>query len=82
MTEERLDSKSDIAAELAHRDIMIATKDDQIEIERLVMMPHFLALMDGLEIPNPEWYLKQNPEILRKVGAAIAHQAKYVTNKR
>ena len=34
--------------------------------------------MEGLEIPDPEWYLKQSPEMLRKVGEAIARQAKQV----
>ena len=41
-----------------------------------VVMLHFAALMEGLEIPNIEWYLKQDPEIIRRVGVAIAHQAK------
>jgi hypothetical protein len=50
------------------------------DLERAVML-HFLALMEGLEIPNPEWYLQQHPEVLMRIGRAIAHQAKQAASE-
>ena len=36
-----------------------------------------VALMMGLEIPNPEWWIKnQPPESFMALGAAVAGQAK------
>jgi hypothetical protein len=41
-------------------------------------MAHFLALMESLEIPNPDWWLAQHPGMLKLVGKYIAKQAKEV----
>jgi len=44
-------------------------------------VPQLLALMTGLEIPNPEWWIANQPhESFRALGAAIAAQAKQVTD--
>jgi len=40
--------------------------------------PHFIALMEGLEIPHPEWWLTQPPGMLGLVGKYIAKQAQEV----
>jgi len=42
------------------------------------VMPHFIALMEGLEIPHPEWWLMQHPGMLGLVGKYIAKQAQEV----
>jgi len=41
-------------------------------------MPHFLALMESLEIPHPDWWLAQHPGMLGLVGKAISKQAQEV----
>lgn len=42
------------------------------------MDEHLRALMEGLEIPNPEWWLDRHPDLLRLLGKSIADQAKQV----
>ena len=34
------------------------------------------SLLEGLEVPNYEWWKTQPPEALLKLGEAIANQAK------
>lgn len=37
---------------------------------------HLSALLEGLDVPNPEWWMFQPPEALRALGKAISDQAK------
>lgn len=47
-------------------------------------MLHYLALMEALEIPHPEWWIAQPPNALRSVACCVAKQAKdmYEINER
>lgn len=39
-------------------------------------MSHLIALLEGLEVPNPELWVIQNPEALRALGKSISDTAK------
>ena len=36
---------------------------------------HLLAILEGLDVPNPRWWALQSPENLRALGKAISDQA-------
>ena len=40
-----------------------------------------IALLEGLEVPNHEWWISQCPDALRVLGVAIASQAKGDTSE-
>jgi hypothetical protein len=40
-----------------------------------------IALLNGLEVPDLGFWLQQEPEALRLLGAAICNQAKQATEK-
>ncbi len=43
------------------------------------ILRNLLALLEGLEVPNPcLWASQEDPETLRLLGAAICNQAKLV----
>mgnify|MGYP006877781003 CR=1 FL=1 len=37
---------------------------------------HLMALLEGLDVPNPQWWAMQPPDALRALGKAISDQAK------
>ncbi len=37
---------------------------------------HLLELLEGLEVPNPQWWASKPPGVLRSLGKAISGQAK------
>lgn len=41
---------------------------------------HLHALLEGLDVPNPDWWMMQPPEALRALGKAISDQAKWATH--
>ncbi len=65
---------------------VVIPNDKLIEMARSILgqektdiaMPHFIALMEALEIPHPGWWLTRPPEMLGLVGKALAKQAKEV----
>ena len=48
-----------------------------------VFQPHvqLMALLKGLDVPDPIWWLRQSPEALEALGRAVSGQAKRVTEK-
>jgi hypothetical protein len=48
--------------------------DDTLEVHRLRLQ--LRAMLDGLEIPNPEFWMASQPWVLRAVCETIAGQAK------
>lgn len=49
-----------------------------IVISEQPVIIHFVALMEALEVPHPEWWITQPPAMLGLVGKYIAKQAKEV----
>lgn len=39
---------------------------------------HLKALLEGLDVPSPEWWMVQPPEKLKMLGKSISDQAKQV----
>lgn len=37
------------------------------------------SLLEGLDVPNPDFWMLQPPGVLRELGKAISDQAKIVT---
>ena len=64
------------------KDRLIEMAKSVLKFEEVVSdqpaMTHFLALMEGLKIPHPEWWLTQPPGMLGLVGKYIAKQAQEV----
>lgn len=49
---------------------------DPATIQLADLDPHLVALMEGLEIPGPDFWSNRDPGELKLVGKAIAKQAK------
>ena len=48
---------------------------DPATIQLANLDPHLVALMEGLEIPDPDFWSKRTPDELKLVGKTIARQA-------